>query len=51
VGKEVLGRMFSVTGDPIDDKGAFSAASTIQYTAPRPALTNSARRPPCLKPE
>jgi len=25
VGKEVLGRMFSVTGDPIDDKGAFSA--------------------------
>lgn len=25
VGKEVLGRMFNVTGDPIDDKGAFSA--------------------------
>src|SRR5215471_4750743 len=26
VGKEVLGRMFSVTGDPIDDKGAFTDA-------------------------
>ncbi|MDR3020655.1 MAG: F0F1 ATP synthase subunit beta, partial [Treponema sp.] len=26
VGKEVLGRMFNVTGDPIDDKGAFTAA-------------------------
>jgi F-type H+-transporting ATPase subunit beta len=26
VGKEVLGRMFSVTGDIIDDRGAFTAA-------------------------
>ena len=26
VGKEVLGRMFSVTGEPIDDKGDFSAS-------------------------
>jgi len=26
VGNEVLGRMFNVTGSPIDDKGAFSAA-------------------------
>ena len=36
VGKEVLGRMFSVTGDPIDDKGAFSAAQydSIHRAAP-----------------
>jgi len=27
VGKEVLGRMFNVTGDPIDDKGSFTAES------------------------
>jgi F-type H+-transporting ATPase subunit beta len=36
VGKEVLGRMFSVTGDPIDDKGPFSAAryDSIHRAAP-----------------
>jgi len=36
VGKEVLGRMFSVTGDPIDDKGAFSASQydSIHRNAP-----------------
>jgi len=36
VGKEVLGRMFSVTGDPIDDKGAFSAQQydSIHRSAP-----------------
>ncbi|MCL1930460.1 MAG: F0F1 ATP synthase subunit beta, partial [Treponema sp.] len=37
VGKEVLGRMFSVTGNPIDDKGAFSAQQydSIHRDAPR----------------
>jgi F-type H+-transporting ATPase subunit beta len=37
VGKEVLGRMFSVTGDPIDNKGAFSAGQyhAIHRPAPR----------------
>ena len=36
VGKEVLGRMFSVTGNPIDDKGAFSAQQydSIHRAAP-----------------
>ena len=36
VGKEVLGRMFSVTGDPIDNKGTFSAAQydSIHRAAP-----------------
>jgi F-type H+-transporting ATPase subunit beta len=36
VGREVLGRMFSVTGDPIDDKGAFSAQhyESIHRAAP-----------------
>ena len=36
VGAEVLGRMFSVTGDPIDDKGSFSAAKydSIHRNAP-----------------
>ena len=36
VGREVLGRMFSVTGEPIDDKGAFSAAqyNSIHRSAP-----------------
>ncbi len=36
VGKEVLGRMFNVTGDPIDDKGAFSAEryESIHRAAP-----------------
>jgi len=36
VGREVLGRMFSVTGDPIDDKGAFSAKQydSIHRAAP-----------------
>jgi len=37
VGREVLGRMFSVTGDPIDNKGAFSAQqyNSIHRPAPR----------------
>ncbi|MDR2718729.1 MAG: F0F1 ATP synthase subunit beta [Treponema sp.] len=37
VGREVLGRMFSVTGDPIDNKGAFSAQqyNSIHRSAPR----------------
>jgi F-type H+-transporting ATPase subunit beta len=36
VGREVLGRMFSVTGAPIDDKGAFSAKQyeSIHRAAP-----------------
>ena len=36
VGKEVLGRMFNVTGDPIDNKGDFSAAQydSIHRAAP-----------------
>ena len=36
VGNEVLGRMFSVTGKVIDDKGAFSAAQyeSIHRSAP-----------------
>ena len=36
VGKEVLGRMFSVTGEPIDDKGEFTAAryDSIHRSAP-----------------
>jgi F-type H+/Na+-transporting ATPase subunit beta len=37
VGREVLGRMFSVTGDPIDNKGVFSAQqyNSIHRPAPR----------------
>ena len=45
VGREVLGRMFSVTGDVIDDKGAFTAEryGSIHRNAPsfeemRPAI-------------
>jgi F-type H+-transporting ATPase subunit beta len=38
VGKEVLGRMFSVTGDPIDDKGAFSAAQYESIHRPAPSF-------------
>jgi F-type H+-transporting ATPase subunit beta len=36
VGEDVLGRMFSVTGDPIDDKGAFTAKQyeSIHRAAP-----------------
>jgi len=36
VGKEVLGRMFNVTGDPIDDKGSFSAEKydSIHHSPP-----------------
>ncbi|MDR2434496.1 MAG: F0F1 ATP synthase subunit beta [Treponema sp.] len=36
VGREVLGRMFSVTGDPIDDRGAFTAKeyNSIHRSAP-----------------
>ena len=36
VGREVLGRMFSVTGDPIDDKGAFSAKQYDSIHRPAP---------------
>ncbi|MDR2485364.1 MAG: F0F1 ATP synthase subunit beta [Treponema sp.] len=37
VGEAVLGRMFSVTGKPIDDRGAFTAQeyASIHQTAPR----------------
>jgi F-type H+-transporting ATPase subunit beta len=37
VGEEVLGRMFSVTGEPIDNKGAFTAKeyASIHRDAPR----------------
>jgi F-type H+-transporting ATPase subunit beta len=38
VGKEVLGRMFSVTGDPIDNKGAFSAAQYDSIHRPAPGF-------------
>ena len=31
VGEEVLGRMFNVTGDPIDNKGTFNAGTHTQY--------------------
>ena len=36
VGREVLGRMFAVTGEPIDDKGAFAAKQyeSIRRAAP-----------------
>ncbi|MDR1074136.1 MAG: F0F1 ATP synthase subunit beta [Treponema sp.] len=37
VGEDVLGRMFNVTGDPIDDKGDFTAKeyASIHRAAPR----------------
>jgi F-type H+-transporting ATPase subunit beta len=38
VGPEVLGRMFSVTGDPIDDKGAFSAKEYSSIHRPAPGF-------------
>jgi F-type H+-transporting ATPase subunit beta len=38
VGREVLGRMFGVTGEPIDDKGAFSAAEYSSIHRPAPSF-------------
>jgi F-type H+-transporting ATPase subunit beta len=38
VGEEVLGRMFNVTGDPIDDKGAFNAARYESIHAKPPSF-------------
>ncbi|MDR1575911.1 MAG: F0F1 ATP synthase subunit beta [Treponema sp.] len=38
VGREVLGRMFSVTGDPIDDKGAFTAKEYNSIHRPAPSF-------------
>jgi F-type H+-transporting ATPase subunit beta len=38
VGREVLGRMFSVTGSPIDDKGAFSAQQYESIHRPAPGF-------------
>jgi F-type H+-transporting ATPase subunit beta len=38
VGKEVLGRMFNVTGDTIDDRGAFSAAQYNSIHRPAPSF-------------
>jgi F-type H+-transporting ATPase subunit beta len=38
VGKEVLGRMFNVSGDPIDDKGAFSAKQYDSIHRPAPGF-------------
>ncbi|MDR0585222.1 MAG: F0F1 ATP synthase subunit beta [Treponema sp.] len=38
VGREVLGRMFSVTGDPIDNKGAFSAGEYSSIHQPAPSF-------------
>ena len=38
VGKEVLGRMFNVTGEPIDSKGAFSAAQYDSIHRPAPGF-------------
>ena len=38
VGREVLGRMFNVTGDTIDDKGAFAAARYSSIHRPAPTL-------------
>ena len=43
VGNEVLGRMFNVTGKPIDDKGAFSANE--YESIHRPAPDFSEQRP------
>jgi F-type H+-transporting ATPase subunit beta len=38
VGREVLGRMFNVTGDPIDDKGAFTAKEYNSIHRPAPSF-------------
>ena len=38
VGEEVLGRMFSVTGKIIDDKGAFSCAGSASIHRPAPSF-------------
>ena len=38
VGREVLGRMFNVTGNTIDDKGAFAAARYGSIHAPPPGF-------------
>ncbi|MDR0550819.1 MAG: F0F1 ATP synthase subunit beta, partial [Spirochaetaceae bacterium] len=39
VGEEVLGRMFSVTGETIDDKGAFSASQFASIHREPPAFS------------
>jgi F-type H+-transporting ATPase subunit beta len=46
VGDAVLGRMFSVTGDPIDDRGAFSAE---EYTAIHRAAPSFAEQRPATE--
>ncbi|MDR1252070.1 MAG: F0F1 ATP synthase subunit beta [Treponema sp.] len=38
VGREVLGRMFNVIGQPIDDKGAFSAGEYSSIHRPAPSF-------------
>jgi len=38
VGGDVLGRMFSVTGEPIDDKGPFKAAQYHSIHSPAPSF-------------
>jgi F-type H+-transporting ATPase subunit beta len=38
VGKEVLGRMFNVTGETIDDKGAFTASQYDSIHRPAPGF-------------
>jgi len=39
VGEGVLGRLFNVTGDPVDDRGPVKLKSATRSTARRRALT------------
>jgi F-type H+-transporting ATPase subunit beta len=50
VGKEVLGRMFNVTGDTIDDKGAFTAAKYASIHRPAPGFAEQRPATDVLEP-
>ena len=49
VGKETLGRMFNVTGDPIDGKKPPLRKKDGLYTEERPALRSRTTLPRCSK--
>src|ERR1700747_1573566 len=44
VGEGVLGRVFNVTGDPVDNKGEVKYTKRYPIPAPAPTLTRQERR-------
>jgi F-type H+-transporting ATPase subunit beta len=50
VGRETLGRVLNVLGEPVDELGPVNAKEIVRFTARRPRSTSRRRRRRCSRP-